>query len=71
PGGQGDSSGGAREFIPVLARAAAAVGVAGIFMETHPEPEKALCDGPNSMRLSEMEGLLEMLVAIDRVAKRE
>lgn len=69
PGGQGDSSGGAREFIPVLARAAAAVGVAGIFTETHPEPEKALCDGPNSMRLSEMERLLETLVAIDRAVK--
>ena len=69
PGGQGDSSGGAREFIPVLARAAVAVGVAGIFTETHPEPEKALCDGPNSMRLSEMEGLLEMLVSIDRAVK--
>jgi len=70
PGGQGDSSGGAREFIPVLARAAVAVGVAGIFTETHPEPEKALCDGPNSMRLADMEGLLETLVQIDRVVKR-
>ena len=69
PGGQGDSSGGAREFIPVLARAAAGVGVAGIFMETHPEPEKALCDGPNSMRLSDMEDLLETLFGIDRVVK--
>jgi len=69
PGGQGESSGGAREFIPVLARAAAGVGVAGIFCETHPEPEKALCDGPNSMRLSEMEDMLETLVAIDRVVK--
>jgi len=69
PGGQGESSGGAREFIPVLARAAVGVGVAGIFCETHPEPEKALCDGPNSMRLSEMEGLLEILVGIDRVVK--
>ena len=69
PGGQGESSGGAREFIPVLARAAAGVGVAGIFTETHPEPEKALCDGPNSMRLSDMEGLLETLVGIDRVVK--
>ncbi|MEM1081989.1 MAG: 3-deoxy-8-phosphooctulonate synthase, partial [Pseudomonadota bacterium] len=69
PGGQGDSSGGAREFIPVLARAAVAVGVAGVFTETHPEPEKALCDGPNSMRLSDMEGLLESLVAIDRAVK--
>ncbi len=69
PGGQGESSGGAREFIPVLARAAVAVGVAGIFCETHPEPEKALCDGPNSMRLSDMERLLETLAAIDQVVK--
>jgi 2-dehydro-3-deoxyphosphooctonate aldolase (KDO 8-P synthase) len=69
PGGQGESSGGAREFIPVLARAAVAVGIAGVFCETHPEPEKALCDGPNSMRLSEMEALLETLVAIDRAVK--
>jgi len=69
PGGHGESSGGAREFIPVLARAAVAVGVAGIFTETHPEPEKALCDGPNSMRLSEMEALLETLVAIDQAVK--
>ncbi len=69
PGGQGESSGGAREFIPVLARAAVGVGVAGVFCETHPEPEKALCDGPNSMRLSEMEALLETLVAIDRAVK--
>jgi len=69
PGGQGNASGGAREFIPVLARAAVGVGVAGIFCETHPEPEKALCDGPNSMRLSEMEELLDTLVAIDRVVK--
>jgi 2-dehydro-3-deoxyphosphooctonate aldolase (KDO 8-P synthase) len=71
PGGQGESSGGAREFIPVLARAAVAVGVAGVFTETHPEPEKALCDGPNSMRLSDMEGLLETLVEIDRVVKQD
>ncbi len=69
PGGQGESSGGAREFIPVLARAAAGAGVSGIFCETHPEPEKALCDGPNSMRLSEMEALLETLVEIDRIVK--
>ena len=54
PGGQGESSGGAREFIPVLARAAVAVGVAGVFCETHPEPDKALCDGPNSMYLKDM-----------------
>ena len=71
PGGQGDRSGGAREFIPVLARAAVGVGVAGLFTETHPEPEKALCDGPNSMRLSEMERLLEVLVEIDRAVKTE
>jgi len=70
PGGQGESSGGAREFIPVLARAAVAVGVAGVFCETHPEPEKALCDGPNSMHLENMRGLLETLVEIDRVVKK-
>lgn len=70
PGGQGESSGGAREFIPVLARAAVAVGVAGVFCETHPDPDKALCDGPNSMYLADMEGLLETLVAIDRVVKK-
>lgn len=69
PGGQGESSGGAREFIPVLARAAVAVGVAGLFCETHPDPDKALCDGPNSMRLADMRGLLETLVEIDRVVK--
>lgn len=69
PGGQGECSGGAREFIPVLARAAVAVGIAGLFTETHPVPEQALCDGPNSMRLSEMAGLLETLVEIDRVVK--
>ncbi len=70
PGGQGESSGGAREFIPVLARAAVAVGVAGVFCETHPEPDKALCDGPNSMYLKDMQGLLETLVEIDRVVKK-
>ncbi len=69
PGGQGESSGGAREFIPVLARAAVAVGVAGVFCETHPDPDQALCDGPNSMRLADMRGLLETLVEIDRVVK--
>ncbi len=69
PGGQGTSSGGQREMVPVLARAATAVGIQGLFMETHPEPEKALCDGPNSMRLSEMYGLLEMLQRIDRTIK--
>ncbi|MGY6553459.1 MAG: 3-deoxy-8-phosphooctulonate synthase [Wenzhouxiangella sp.] len=70
PGGQGESSGGAREFIPVLARAAVAVGIAGIFCETHPDPDQALCDGPNSMRLADMRGLLETLVDIDRVVKK-
>ncbi|MGY6588067.1 MAG: 3-deoxy-8-phosphooctulonate synthase [Wenzhouxiangella sp.] len=69
PGGQGESSGGAREFIPVLARSAVAAGVAGLFCETHPDPDKALCDGPNSMRLADMEAMLETLVAIDRVVK--
>ena len=69
PGGQGGSSGGMREFIPVLARAAAGVGVSGIFMETHPDPDNALCDGPNSWPLDRAEALLETLVAIDRVVK--
>lgn len=69
PGGQGDRSGGAREFIPVLARAAVAVGVAGVFAETHPNPDQALCDGPNSLHLRDMQGLLESLVEIDRVVK--
>ncbi|WP_376693559.1 3-deoxy-8-phosphooctulonate synthase [Wenzhouxiangella sp. EGI_FJ10409] len=70
PGGQGESSGGAREHIPTLARAAVGAGVAGIFCETHPNPDEALCDGPNSMYLSDMEALLEQLVAIDRVVKQ-
>ncbi len=69
PGGQGSSSGGQREFVPVLARAAVASGVAGLFMETHPEPEKALSDGPNAWPLSRMAGLLETLVALDRTVK--
>ena len=69
PGGQGTSSGGQREFVPVLARAAIAVGVAGLFMETHPNPEKALSDGPNAVPLAKMKGLLEQLVALDRVTK--
>ncbi|VFM95083.1 MAG: 2-dehydro-3-deoxyphosphooctonate aldolase (KDO 8-P synthase) [Candidatus Kentron sp. G] len=69
PGGQGSSSGGQREFVPVLARAAVAAGVAGLFMETHPEPEKALSDGPNMLPLGEMAPLLEMLKAIDKVVK--
>jgi len=70
PGGQGTSSGGQREFVPVLARAAVAVGVAGVFMETHPEPEKALSDGPNAWPLGLMRGLLQTLLELDRVAKQ-
>ena len=69
PGGQGNASGGQREFVPVLARAAVAVGVAGLFMETHPDPDKALSDGPNAWPLGQMAALLETLVEIDRVAK--
>jgi 2-dehydro-3-deoxyphosphooctonate aldolase (KDO 8-P synthase) len=69
PGGQGAASGGQREFVPVLARAAVAAGVAGLFMETHPNPEKALSDGPNSWPLARMESLLATLVELDRVAK--
>jgi 2-dehydro-3-deoxyphosphooctonate aldolase (KDO 8-P synthase) len=70
PGGQGTSSGGQREFVPVLARAAVAVGDAGIFMETHPDPDHALSDGPNAWPLGKMEALLDTLIALDRVAKR-
>jgi len=69
PGGQGTASGGQREFIPVLARAAVASGVAGLFMETHPDPDKALSDGPNAWPLDLMQPLLETLVALDRVVK--
>lgn len=69
PGGQGTVSGGQREFVPVLARAAVAVGVAGLFMETHPCPEKAFSDGPNSWPLDRMERLLTTLVALDRAVK--
>ncbi len=69
PGGQGSASGGQREFVPVLARSAVAAGVAGLFMETHPEPEKALSDGPNSWPLGLMEPLLERLKAIDATVK--
>ncbi len=68
PGGAGGSSGGQREFIPTLARAAAAAGLDGIFMEVHPEPDKALCDGPNSMPLSKVEALLKQLLAIHEAA---
>ena len=69
PGGQGASSGGQREFVPVLARAAVAAGVAGIFMETHPDPDKALSDGPNMWPLGRMESLLATLVELDRTVK--
>ncbi len=70
PGGQGNSSGGQREFVPVLARAATAVGIAGLFMETHPDPSKALSDGPNAWPLDKMRALLETLQALDAVTKR-
>ena len=69
PGGQGTVSGGQREFVPVLARAAVAVGISGLFMETHPCPEKAFSDGPNSWPLARMESLLRSLTALDRAAK--
>ena len=70
PGGKGTSSDGQREFVPVLARAAVAAGVAGVFMETHPDPAKALSDGPNAWPLARMRSLLETLVAIDAAVKR-
>lgn len=70
PGGQGTSSGGQREFVPVLARAAVAVGVAGIFMETHPNPAQALSDGPNAVPLGRMKELLSTLVELDRLVKK-
>ena len=70
PGGAGGKSGGQREFVPVLARAAVAVGIAGIFMETHPDPDKALSDGPNAWPLGRMAELLETLLQFDRVAKQ-
>lgn len=69
PGGKGGSSGGEREFVPVLARAAVAVGVAGVFIETHPDPDKAPSDGPNMVPLKQFESLLRTLMAFDRVAK--
>jgi 2-dehydro-3-deoxyphosphooctonate aldolase (KDO 8-P synthase) len=70
PGGLGAVSGGQREYVPVLARAAVAVGVAGVFMETHPDPEKALSDGPNSWPLADMQTLLQCLVEFDTIAKK-
>ena len=71
PGGLGQASGGQREMVPVLARAAVAVGVAGLFMETHPDPARALSDGPNAVPLRHMKALLETLVALDQVTKRQ
>lgn len=71
PGGAGTSSGGQREFIPPLARAAVAAGLDGIFMEVHPQPEKALCDGPNSMPLDRVESLLKNLLQIHAVVSKE
>jgi len=70
PGGQGSASGGQREFVPVLARAAVAAGVSGVFMETHPRPEEALSDGPNAWPLPRMRALLETLLALDATVKR-
>jgi len=70
PGGQGDKSGGQREHVPVLARAAVASGIAGIFMETHPDPSKALSDGPNAWPLHKMKALLEVLVELDKLVKK-
>jgi 2-dehydro-3-deoxyphosphooctonate aldolase (KDO 8-P synthase) len=70
PGGQGTSSGGQREFVPVLARAAVAVGIAGLFMETHPDPSKAMSDGPNAVPLGRMQELLATLIDLDRVVKK-
>ena len=71
PGGQGTSSGGQREFVPVLARAAVAVGVSGLFMETHPDPDKALSDGPNAWPLGQIEDLLSTLRELDAVSKKQ
>ncbi|HMQ13346.1 MAG TPA: 3-deoxy-8-phosphooctulonate synthase [Candidatus Competibacter phosphatis] len=71
PGGQGNVSGGQREFVPVLARAAVAVGIAGLFMETHPDPDRALSDGPNAWPLGRMEPLLTVLQALDALVKQQ
>jgi 2-dehydro-3-deoxyphosphooctonate aldolase (KDO 8-P synthase) len=69
PGGQGGRSGGQREFVPVLARAAVAAGISGLFMETHPDPDHAMSDGPNAWPLPRMRELLEVLMQLDRVVK--
>jgi 2-dehydro-3-deoxyphosphooctonate aldolase (KDO 8-P synthase) len=71
PGGRGDASGGEREHIPVLARAAVAAGISGLFMETHPDPDKALSDGPNAWPLARMAALLATLVELDRAVKKQ
>jgi 2-dehydro-3-deoxyphosphooctonate aldolase (KDO 8-P synthase) len=71
PGGQGTSSGGQREFVPVLARAAVAAGVAGVFMETHPDPAKAMSDGPNAFPLGHLKEMLQTLKAIDALVKQQ
>ena len=71
PGGQGDRSGGQREFVPLLARAAVAVGISGLFMETHPDPDKALSDGPNAWPLGAMAALLEQLMELDALVKKK
>jgi 2-dehydro-3-deoxyphosphooctonate aldolase (KDO 8-P synthase) len=71
PGGQGTSSGGQREHVPVLARAAVAAGISGLFMETHPDPDKALSDGPNAWPLDRIESLLKTLMAVDNIVKSE
>jgi 2-dehydro-3-deoxyphosphooctonate aldolase (KDO 8-P synthase) len=71
PGGQGTRSGGQREFVPVLARAAIATGVAGLFMETHPDPDKALSDGPNAWPLARMKNLLQTLKELDSCVKQQ
>lgn len=71
PGGQGSSSGGQREFVPVLARAAVAAGVSGLFMETHPDPDKALSDGPNAWPLDKLKSLLQMLMELDAIVKKQ
>ena len=71
PGGQGTASGGQREFVPVLARAAVAVGIAGLFMETHPDPARALSDGPNAWPLQHMQSLLGTLKELDALVKRQ
>jgi 2-dehydro-3-deoxyphosphooctonate aldolase (KDO 8-P synthase) len=71
PGGKGSASGGQREFVPVLARAAVGAGIAGLFMETHPDPDKALSDGPNAWPLGRMEALLTTLKALDRAVKSQ